>query len=261
MRSGDSPAAPDPLALQRREPLAPLPWAPAPDQRGTDGVPAPPARGEPRPLVLQIDRRAPVVKAAMASLHELLGPQELERMERLRRAADRERFLLGRGVLRLTLGHWLGRDPADLVFHLGPHGKPGLDGAPPFNLSHSGDLVLLAFHATREVGVDVERERPGLEWQAIARRTFAPEQLAWLEALPAAQRERAFLGEWCRLESELKARGTGLAGLGDRAPGPPGNDLWDLSLPAGHQGAVALANTLTDHPAAGEALRRGSRPG
>jgi len=111
------------------------------------------------------------------------------------------------------------------------------------------------------VGVDVERERPGLEWQAIARRTFAPGRLARLEALPAAQQERAFLREWCRLEAELKARGTGLAGLGDRAPGPPGTELWDLSLPAGHQGAVALANTLTDHPADGEAPRRGSRPG
>ena len=261
MRSGDSPAAPDPLALQRREPLAPLPWAPAPDQRGTDGVPAPPARGEPRPLVLLIDRRAPSVQTALGRLQALLGPPELERLARLRRADDRERFLLGRGVLRLTLGHWLGRDPAGLVFHHGAHGKPGLDGAPPFNLSHSGDLVLLAFHATREVGVDVERERPGLEWQAIARRTFAPERLARLEALPADQQERAFLAEWCRLEAELKARGTGLAGLGDAASGPPGNDLWDLSLPAGHQGAVALERTLTDHPADGGAPRRGSRPG
>jgi len=261
MRSGDSPAAPDPLALQRREPLAPLPWAPAPDQRGEDSLPSPPARDEPWPLVLQIDRRAPSVEAVLTWLQGFLGPPELERLDRLRRAADRERFLLGRGALRLTLGHWLGRDPAALVFRHGPHGKPRLDGAPRFNLSHSGDLVLLAFHATREVGVDVERERPGLEWQAIARRTFAPERLARLEALPAPQQERAFLQEWCRLEAELKARGTGLAGLGDRAPGPPGTDPWDLSLPAGHLGAVALANTLTDRPVAGEAPRRGNRPG
>jgi 4'-phosphopantetheinyl transferase len=210
--------------------------------------------------VLQIDRRAASVQAALPRLQALLGPPELERLARLRRADDRERFLLGRGVLRLTLGHWLGQDPAALVFRQGPHGKPWLDGAPPFNLSHSGDLVLLAFHGSRDVGVDVERERPGLEWQAIARRTFAPERLARLEALPATQQERAFLREWCRLEAELKARGTGLAGLGDQAPGPPGTDLWDLSLPAGHLGAVALATTLTDRPVAGEAPRRGSRP-
>ncbi|MFM7652889.1 MAG: 4'-phosphopantetheinyl transferase family protein [Vulcanococcus sp.] len=224
-------------------------------------MPAPPARAEPRPLVLLIDRRAPSLQAALARLQALLGPPELERLERLRRAADRERFLLGRGVLRLTLGHWLGRDPAGLVFSNGPHGKPGLDGAPRFNLSHSGDLVLLAFHATREVGVDVERQRPGLEWQAIARRTFAPKRLAQLEALPASQREGAFLAEWCRLEAELKARGTGLAGLSQDATGQGGADLWDLALPAGHLGAVALARTLRDHPADGEAPRRGSRPG
>jgi 4'-phosphopantetheinyl transferase len=205
--------------------------------------------------VLQIDRRATFAQAALARLQALLGPPELERLDRLRRADDRERFLLGRGVLRLTLGHWLGRDPAALVFHHGPHGKPGLDGAPPFNLSHSGDLVLLAFHANREVGVDVERERPDVEWQAIARRTFAPEQLARLEALPADQQDQAFLVEWCRLEAELKARGTGLAGLSQNATDRGEIDLWDLSLPAGHLGAVALAGSLTDHPADGAAPR------
>jgi len=255
MRSGDSPAAPDLLALQRREPLAPLPWAPAPDQQGADGVPAPPARAEPRPLVLLIDRRAPFVQAALARLQALLGPPETERLARLRRADDRDRFLLGRGVLRLTLGRWLGRDPAALEFGHGPHGKPRLDGAPSFNLSHSGHLVLLAFHGSREVGVDVEQERPGMEWQAIARRVLAQERVAQLEALPAADQERAFLVAWCRLEAELKARGTGLAGLGERPPGHSKTELWDLVLPAAHLGAVAVAATLTDHPAAGAAPR------
>jgi len=260
MRSGDSPAAPDPQALGGGEPLRPLPWQPQPDRPGQDGLPSPPAKAEPRPLVLQIDRRAPSVQAALARLQALLGPPELERLARLRRSADRERFLLGRGVLRLTLGHWLGRDPAVLVFGTGPHGKPELDDAPPFNLSHSGDLVLLAFHASRAVGVDVERERPGLAWQAIARRTFAPERLARLDALPAARRERAFLVGWCRLEAELKARGTGLSGLSQDATGQGEADLWDLVLPAGHVGAVALARSLTVHPEGGEAPRRGSRP-
>lgn len=261
MRSGDSPAAPDPQALGRGEPLRPLPWQPQPDRPGRDGLPSPPAPAGPRPLVLQIDRRAPAMQAALARLQALLGQPELERLARLRLAADRERFLLGRGVLRLTLGHWLGRDPASLVFRNGPHGKPALDGAPPFNLSHSGDLVLLAFHGSRAVGVDVERERPGLAWQAIARRTFAPERLARLDALPAAQQEVGFLTEWCRLEAELKARGTGLAGLSQDATGQGGFDLWDLALPAGHVGAVALARTLTVHPEGGEAPPRGSRPG
>ena len=260
MRSGDSPAAPDPQTLGTGEPLEPLPWQPAADLRGEHGVPPPPTLRQGPPLVLQIDRRAPAVREALVWLQALLGPPELERLARLRRADDRERLLLGRSVLRLTLGRWLGRDPASLVFRIGHHGKPGLDGAPPFNLSHSGHLVLLAFHGSREVGVDVEEERPGMDWQAIARRVLAQQRVAQLEALPAADQQRAFLVEWCRLEAQLKARGTGLAGLGERPPDPSKAELWDLVLPAAHLGAVAVATTLTDHPAAAAAPRRGSRP-
>ena len=261
MQSTDSPAAPDSRALQAGKPLVPLAWQPPPDLQGEHGAPVPPARGEPQPLVLQIDRRMPAVRSALAPLQALLGSSERERHARLRRTDDRERFLLGRGVLRLTLGRWLGRDPATLEFGHGPHGKPRLDGAPAFNLSHSGHLVLLAFHGSREVGVDVEQERPGMDWQAIARRVLAQERVAQLEALPAADQERAFLVEWCRLEAKLKARGTGLAGLGERPPGHCTAELWDLVLPAAHLGAVALAAPLTDHPAAAAAPRRGSRPG
>ncbi|MCS5691401.1 4'-phosphopantetheinyl transferase superfamily protein [Cyanobium sp. FGCU-6] len=217
-------------------------------------MPALPSRQAP-PLVLQIDRRTAAVRAAMASLRSLLDRQEIERLDRLRRSDDQERFLLGRGVLRLTLGRWLEQDPASLAFQAGPHGKPALEGGPPFNLSHSGDLVLLAFHPVRAVGVDVEQPRPGVEWHPIARRMFAPELVATLDSLPPAEQERAFLEAWCRLEAQLKARGTGLAGPDDGATGRSGMDLWDLLLPGGHLGAVALAGTLTDHPAAGAAPR------
>jgi len=73
-----------------------------------------------------------------------------------------------RGFLRELLGRYLEHDPRELRFVLGAHGKPALlspggTGAVEdlrFNLSHSGDLALVAVSAGQEVGVDIERARP-----------------------------------------------------------------------------------------------------
>ena len=205
----------------------------------------------PRPWLLLVDRRDSRVQAASADLEALLNPEERARRDRLRLAADRHRALLGRGVLRLALGSWLGRDPASLEFQLGPHGKPALarqgQATLHFNLAHSGDLILLAFHATSPVGVDVEQHRPHLAWEPLARRVLPPAECQLLEQLPPDRRREAFLAAWCRLEARLKARGEGLAGLerlqAEALSGqaPAGERTWEVALPAGYGAAVAVA--------------------
>lgn len=162
------------------------------------------------------------------------------------------RFLVGRAALRQVLGTWLDCDPAALRFRYGPHGKPVLDGSgqttPHFNLAHSGNLILLAFHPSRPVGVDVERLRPGLDWRPIARRILQADAVSRLESLPPEQGDAAFLEAWCRLEARLKASGEGLAGLErlrrESATQPAEIAIWDVEVPAGYGAAVALAEPL-----------------
>lgn len=173
----------------------------------------------------------------------LLCSDEHQRLRRCRLPADQDRFLLGRGLLRLRLGQALGLEPARLRFRLGPQGKPALEGLESrdtlqFNLAHSGALVLLALHPERPVGVDVEKHRPGLNWRSIARRHLPRGCLEALEALPPAEQLSGFLQHWCRLEAGLKATGLGLAAVG--APPPPGLELHDLQLPEGYAGSLAL---------------------
>ncbi|AFY29236.1 4'-phosphopantetheinyl transferase family protein [Cyanobium gracile] len=204
----------------------------------------PPAGPEGPPLLVLIDRRDPDVRALLTPLGDLLDPDERQRLGRLRGEGDGERFLLGRGALRLFLGSWLGCDPAGLVLGAGPHGKPELLTPPPaapcFNVSHSGDLILLGFHPRRPVGVDVEQPRPVPEWQGIARRCLPPGEREAIGRLPEQRREQAFLAAWCRLEAHLKARGQGLFGP-PPAPGEPEPVVWPLVLPEGYVGAAALA--------------------
>jgi 4'-phosphopantetheinyl transferase len=225
--------------------LRPLPWEPG---LALPRAPQAPV-ASPLPSLLLVDRRDPTVEAASAAMEAYLDADERARLDRFRRADDRHLYLLGRGVLRLALGTWLRRDPAALVFRYGPHGKPALvdqgQALPHFNLAHSGDLILLAFHPSRPLGVDVELRRPGLDWRPIARRILPAAAVVRLETLQPEQGGAAFLDDWCRLEARLKASGEGLAGL-ERlrrkwAPNPGGLALWDVEVPEGYGAAVALA--------------------
>ena len=228
-------------------PGQPLPWPAA--QRPEDGAPL-------EPWLLRVDRSNPRVLAVSAELEALLSCQDRDHVNRLQRPDDRQRTLLGRGVLRLVLGACLGLDPAALRFAAGAHGKPQLlhpdpstpqgkmpqGKLPHFNISHSGDLILLVFHAAAPVGVDVERQQPDLDWRPIARRCLAPAQVESLLALPPAEAASAFVECWCALEAGLKARGVGLAQASEvhALAIEPQLRRWRLDLPAGYSGAVAL---------------------
>jgi 4'-phosphopantetheinyl transferase len=202
------------------------------------------------PLLLLLDRSDPLAAARPDALLATLSATERQRHAAYRRLADQQRFLVARAALRQLLGHWLERPPAAVAIVTGPHGKPRCAGAPGFNLSHSGELILLAFHSVGEVGVDVERARPDLDWRPIAERVFPPARTAALAGLPSEAQAGAFLRAWCRLEARLKARGVGLAGLEQlrQADLPSGavaalgsEVLWDVAVPAGYGAAVALA--------------------
>ena len=108
--------------------------------------------------------------------------------------------------------------------------------APHFSVSHSGDIVLIAFARNHDVGVDVEAIRNDLDVIEIAQRFFAPGEVSELLGLPAASRVRAFFEGWTRKEAYLKARAEGIAyGLNRFAvtlrPGEPARLISDEHYP------------------------------
>jgi 4'-phosphopantetheinyl transferase len=144
-----------------------------------------------------------------------LSQAERERAARLATDVLRRRFIARRIALRVVLGRYVGRPAGELVFTEGEHGKPALAGARAasvvrFNLSHSRQLALLAVTESREVGVDIECVRAGVDHQAIAGRLFPDADARQvLEAAPG-DRPRVFFEQWCRHEALVKALGIGL---------------------------------------------------
>jgi 4'-phosphopantetheinyl transferase len=148
-------------------------------------------------------------------LVEVLSQDERARAQRYHFEADRRRSIIARGLSRLLLAHCLGESPRRLQFAYNPFGKPAL--APgharplQFNVSHSGEWVLIALSLNRPLGIDVEREKEEMATEAIAGRFFSPAECSALAALPPALRCAAFFSCWARKEAYLKARGDGLS--------------------------------------------------
>jgi 4'-phosphopantetheinyl transferase len=170
---------------------------------------------------------------------EELDARERERGARFRFAPDRQRFLASHSALRRILALYLRQPAAAVAIEIAAHGKPFVAGPLRFNLSHAGELALCAV-ARREVGVDVERIRPGLDVLALARRFFPEAEARELDGMDAAARERFFFRLWTRREAYLKARGIGLAAIGEAA----GAEWFISDLDAGPGYAGALACQL-----------------
>jgi 4'-phosphopantetheinyl transferase len=143
----------------------------------------------------------------------LLDDDERRRADGFVYECDRRRFIVAHAAMRVMLGRCVGRPPAALRFIRGAYGKPELIDVPSmvrFNLSHAGEVALLAIGLGHDVGVDVEQERP-IDELLLSRYCFSANEQAALASLPAAERRSAFFRCWTRKESFVKAIGLGVS--------------------------------------------------
>lgn len=200
-------------------------------------------------------------RSALADHWQRLDAGERQRASGCRLEADRLRYVISRGTLRVLIGRQLQVEPASVAFGSGEFGKPfvaehhGLH----FNTSHSGDWVLHALCTSTPVGVDVEALLPGrLDLEDFGH-ALAPQELERLRSLPEAQRSAAFGDIWVCKEAYVKAIGQGLnrslpdicvgplegGGYGvilDRNPGGAGGDWTFAMLDVGPAHAACLGH-------------------
>lgn len=150
-----------------------------------------------------------------------------------------------------------GVSPRSVKLAYGPCGKPKSLGGPEFNISHSGDLILLAVHPLHSVGVDIERLRAELDWQSLANRFLDAAGIEAIRACQPQERVKAFITAWCHLEAEVKAEGSGLTEIIKRSRNHGQSraktriyglalsakataKTWLIDVPDGYRGAVAI---------------------
>lgn len=203
----------------------------------------------------------------LAQLELTLAPNERERIDRLRSGSDRRRATASRGLLRYILAGYAGRPADELQFVYGPAGKPGLSESLVgeslhFNVTHSGDLLLVVVGRVASLGIDVERVRPIVHWERVARRAFSRIETEKISALPPEKRAAAFVACWTRKEACVKAVGEGVWTAFNRfevtvTPGEPAEvlsvddvpesaadwSLYHLEPAPGFVGALAVLGT------------------
>ena len=172
----------------------------------------------------------------------LLDEEELERAARFRFEVDRERFIIGHGMLRILLSHYMGIDPKEVRTVRGKYGKPYLpDRSVHFNFSDTKDAVAIAF-AKEEIGVDLETITRTVDHAAVAEHYFTAREVEWMEG--STDRKRRFLELWTRKEAVLKASGVGIM-----------DDLRVLEV-HGYRNTMLIANAAFISDAAPEYLVR-----
>ena len=196
-----------------------------------------------------------------AELAGILAPAEKAAGSKFHFAADRIRYLVSHAQLRWLLAQYAGVDPETITFRATEYGKPFI-AEPPiarglcFNLSHSGQLALVAVTRNRELGVDIERLKDKVAAEELADRFFCSPERNWLKTLPQEERCKGFFRLWTVKEAVLKAQGTGLGTLLDglcvrltgdsrvlvNSDGPLGQDWFveELQVAQGYAGAIAL---------------------
>lgn len=148
---------------------------------------------------------------------QMLQAPEQTQYLRLRRPADRLRYLVTRALVRTVLSEQAAVLPEQWQFGQTPHGKPvvagpaGLPAGLDFSVSHTDALIVLALHRHGRVGVDAERWQGRLPPWEVTPVLLTPAEQQALSRLPACDQALRFFQFWTLKEAYVKALGMGLS--------------------------------------------------
>jgi 4'-phosphopantetheinyl transferase len=139
----------------------------------------------------------------------VLSPADRGHVARFRFEKDQLRSIVARGGLRRILSCYCAVPPDALEFRTEAYGKPVLANSPvplAFNVSHSGDCVLIGVTSGASCGVDIEHSGASALAREGIEDVLCPREIQWLR-----QNANGFLRLWTTKEAIMKAIGLGLS--------------------------------------------------
>jgi 4'-phosphopantetheinyl transferase len=142
-------------------------------------------------------------------LKKFLGVDELDKLRRFRNISDKRLFIASHGALNFLVRRLTGSTKA---LGYSAHGKPYLTNSDiEFNISHSGEIAVIAFSNKIPVGIDIEKLLPIEDKDELLRQFFHAKEEQEIIRLSIGESELAFYNCWTRKEAILKAVGDGLS--------------------------------------------------
>lgn len=180
-------------------------------------------------MMIAVQRKSfhtpPNVKIWWAKVHyvrpglaQLLNPVEQQRHSAFRQRSDADRFLLGVAITRIVAGHELGLRPGEVTLDRRcltcgkPHGKVEIaDSGLHISITHSGQLVGVAFSRNGPVGLDVEQLVGRPDHSDLIDNVLSPIEADSFANVDLSATQEAFLRYWVRKEALVKATGDGIS--------------------------------------------------
>jgi 4'-phosphopantetheinyl transferase len=143
----------------------------------------------------------------------MLAEDEQHYARQLNNERVHKRYVSVHGQLRSVLAQTLQQAPERIIIAKAAHGKPYLVNYPQlgFNLSHCGNVFMIALAWNCQLGVDIEGHKPRDNLAALVKKCFAPEEALYWQQLPDVQKTAEFYRFWTRKEAFVKATGFGIA--------------------------------------------------
>lgn len=141
--------------------------------------------------------------------YEFVNKEKKQKVMKFRRNEDKIRSLVGDTLTRIIICKHLGCKNKDIKYKYNEYGKPYIKENLEFNISHSGEYVVVAIDDC-PVGIDIE-EMKNIEFEGIAKGYYDESEYKWIINHEKEQQMRCFYELWTLKESYVKYVGKGLS--------------------------------------------------
>lgn len=155
-------------------------------------------------------------KPHIDQLKILLSIDELERTQKFYLDKDRVCYITARGALKHLISLYTSTLPQKIIFNYNEFGKPFLPQkinplSLQFNISHSNNIILIAFSLEEKIGVDIEEIKPMEDMDSIAEMVFSKIEYNLWKETPEENKAHFFFQLWAYKEAIIKALGLGFS--------------------------------------------------
>lgn len=156
------------------------------------------------------------------------------------RAQEMQRFSASELVKILKKQQLYTQLPLPMQYRFGTYGKPEIVGVSwRFNLSHSGDYILLAA-SEREVGADIQQYKKG-DYMKLSKRFFAQSESQLLETCENEEnRKKMYYKLWTQKEAYGKLTGQGVSKVLDLMTDKMDVDWVKIDILPGYASAICV---------------------
>ncbi|MFB8426343.1 4'-phosphopantetheinyl transferase family protein [Priestia megaterium] len=141
----------------------------------------------------------------------ILSKDEIRRMESFKTYSLKNEYCFIRANLRKVLSFYLKEPPEQLKFFYNDFGKPYLNNAIKFNLSHTNDIAVIAVTKEYELGIDIEFIDEHIDISEVIQVAFSMQEIDLMSGLKGKEKYNMFYRLWTRKEALLKGVGKGLS--------------------------------------------------